>query len=677
MQYYNNILCVEAGWMIEAGVINKPNYDKLSRLGDIRVVRRGCRGCEALVDYESLPERFKRLIKAAVKDPHAAARENVLESYIEHSVEASAYYEDYTTADGRHLPAEKRREYYANAIVLEGIGRFTADRNARRRAMGAKTVRFWESVAETAQELDRTRYPHSLPSNARSLERKYKAYREDGYISMIHKTYISQNKNAAKVQDEYQTGVLVQLASDPRNLDNAQVARLYNMLAGQMGWKKITASTVGVWRDKLDDDIYARRHGATAYRNNKAMQVKRSAPTYPMYYWTLDGWDAELLYQTHENGRTILSSDITIVVVLDACLKYPIGYAIGTHENPTLIKAALRNAAQHTEELFGQMYRTAQLQSDNYSIKKMMPLYSQMGDKATPARAHNAKAKVIEPWFVRFNKKYCQMQLNWSGYGVKSRKELQPNSDFLNKLKYSFPDFEGVCRQLESFILIERNRLRDEYLRLWGEMPSENRFPLSYNQYLMLYGETTGQRSLLRGSGLAVTIRGVKRHYDCFDEEFRRHASVRWEVRYDPDNLSRAMAVNEDETLQFMLEEKYVQPMALIERKEGDYEELQRVMEFNRRHEAAIAGRLGEKLETATAFIDAHTPPDKRRLELLQKLMLCDSDGQHKDRRNEARLSVAHPAVLPEEESRHEIPDFNGNVFDAADDLTDELMDMY
>ena len=167
-----------------------------------------------------------------------------------------------------------------------------------------------------------------------------------------------------KIEEGEKESLLEMLINDPRCLDNAQVARLYNMMAEQMKWKKITAATVAVWRDKLDMMVYARRRGVTDFRNNKTMQVKRSAPTYPLYFWTMDGWDVELMYQESEKGCTTYHNRPTVVVVLDACCKYPIGYAIGTHETPELIQEALRDAAKHTEILFGQMYRTNQLQSD-------------------------------------------------------------------------------------------------------------------------------------------------------------------------------------------------------------------------------------------------------------------------------------------------------------------------
>lgn len=638
MQYYNNILSVEASWLLSHGIMSAECYRSLTRRNDIDVLRRGCRNTPALVAYESMPDRFRRKVDEIVKNPYDAARSNAVEGRIVHSAEASGFFDGYEIGDGRHLPVDKRREYYFDAIVLDAVHALIADRAAKRRALGGRTVRFWEEVAECVQELDHMRYPHALPANPRSLERKYKAYREGGYGSLIHKSYAAQNKNAAKVADDNQKSALAVLMGDPRNLDNEQVARIYNTLAEQMQWKKITASTVAVWRDKLDGELYARRHGAVAYRSQKAMQVKRSAPAYPLYYWTLDGWDAELLYQKQENGRTTYHNRPTVVFVLDACCKYPIGYAIGTHETPELIKEALRNAAKHTESLFGRMYRTAQLQSDNYAIKTLMPLYARMADKATPAQVKNAKAKIIEPWFRQFNKKYCQLQRNWSGFGVTSRKELQPNSDFLNKYRRDFPDFEGVCRQIIGFIEAERAELREKYVSLFDEMPQDKRFPLPYDQYLMLYGATTGRRSLLQGSGLNVTVGGVKRCYDCFDPEFRNHAGTRWEVRFDPNDTSRALAVNEDETLRFVLEEKHVQPMALIERKEGDYDQLRRVMDFNRAQEQRIAARLAEYGDNAAALLEAH---GSKELDTLQKLMLCDSRGQHKNQRNRERLRLA------------------------------------
>ncbi|HHT9079692.1 TPA: hypothetical protein ACT5CJ_002484, partial [Flavobacterium psychrophilum] len=70
--------------------------------------------------------------------------------------------------------------------------------------------------------------------------------------------------------------------------------------------------------------------------------------------------------------------------------KYPIGYAIGSHESPELIKEAMRNAINHTAELFGQRFNPRQLQSDNYQSKTLTPVYEACTKYYTPAKVKNA-----------------------------------------------------------------------------------------------------------------------------------------------------------------------------------------------------------------------------------------------------------------------------------------------
>lgn len=640
MRYYGNNLAVDASWLISNGVMTDGNYRKLTVRKDIRVVRRGCRGRGALVDYESLPERFKRKVDEIVKDPYKAAGVNMVEERIEPNVSAADYFDAFTVGDDRHLPSERRRQYYADAVVLDSIGRVMERRKAKRHALGHASTDFWESISDAVQALDTKRWPHKLPTNARSLERKWRRYKEEGYESLVHDTYKTQRLNAAKVETDEQVALMGKLLSDGRNLDNAQVSKLYNTVAGVMGWKAITAGTVGVWRDKLDYETIAGRRGGNVFNSTKAMQVRRKAPEFPLCYWTMDGWDVELMYKetaVNNKGHNVTSyyHRPTVIVVLDACCKYPIGYAIGTHETVGLNIEAMRNAALHTETLFGQMYRVGQLQSDHYGNGKMTPLYEAMSGVYTPARVGNAKSKVVEPYWKYLNKTYCQIKPNWSGFGVTSRKELQPSSDFANKHKGEFPDYAGVRAQVEAIIEAERREKRDAYMKCFEVMPFERRLTLPYDQYLMMYGETTGHRNLLQGSGLNVTINGIKRHYDCFDPHFREHASVRWEVRYDPIDLRRALAVNEDESLRFELEEKPTQPMAIADRQPGDYEQLRRVLDFNKGEAERMKALSMERDATVAELLGGRNAE----LDTLQKLLICDSDGQHKNERNKARLS--------------------------------------
>ncbi len=627
VEYYNNILTIEAGWLISNNVFSESNYLKLQQREKIQVLRRACYGTPALVAYDSMPDRFKRkVVEILKKNPYEIVKIKQLQIEIEHSAEASEFFEDYKLADGRKLPTKTRHEYYINAIVFDAIDKMISSKKGFRSSLGGKATRKWEQISEGVQELDRKIYPHTLPANDRRLEAKFKKYKKEGYESLIHKNFL--NINARKVINVRES-LMRELLADPRNLDDTQIMRLYNIVAEEMRWSKITRNTVAQWREKLEPIIYAGRHGSSAFRNNKSMQVKRSAPTAPLYFWTMDGWDAELLYQgENQKGTTVYHLRPTIVVILDAFMNYPIGYAIGTHETPELIKEALRNAERHTIELFGEMYRPHQIQSDNYSIKKMMPYYTALADKVTPARVRNAKSKVIERWFGTFNKEYCQMQMNWSGFGITSNKNKQPNVEFLNKYKKNFPDFEGVCRQLANGIEWKREQLKAEFVEKFN-LKSTKKIEMPKDRYLLHFGETTGNKIMMRGAGLLPTIKGQKRAYDCFDMSFRKHSSTRWQVMYDPNDMSEVLAINEDGSLQYVLEEKYVQPMALIDRKEGDAEELEKVQRFNKQLEEHITEqRAISGNETRQLF---ENNPHLLQHETLKKLMIVDSEGQHKN----------------------------------------------
>lgn len=651
-EYYNNTLTVSARNLIDNGIMSEDNYRKMTTRKVIRVVRRGCLNTPALIDYNSLPERFRKVMELEFGDPTKKALSNVLEQYIIQDTKAIEFYSSYEVEPDRYLPQDVITEYYTNAIVLNAIHQYLNKNKTMRKALGGQTTGQWHNINQIVLDLDRSKYPHTLPTNDRCLYNRYKLYMKVGLECLIHKNY--SNKNSAKVADEKQQALLVELLAHPLNWDNEQVAFQYNLASKAFDWKPITAAAVAVWRKKNEAVIYAGRRGATAFRNTVSMQVKRSAPTAPLYYWTIDGWDAELLFQKFENGKTTYHHRPTIVIVLDAFNKYPIGYAIGTHETPELITAALQNAIRHTQELFGQKYRSHQIQSDHYAMAKMSPIYDAIAHHSTPARVKNAKAKIIEPYFKSINKKYCQMQGNWAGFGITSNKESQANGEWLNKFKKHFPNYDGVCEQLVTIIEKERSEKREAMLSTWQSLPEDDKLTMSQESYLMTFGSKTKHRNMMEGTGLNITINGVKRSYDCFDLSWRNHAHVRWEVRFDPEDLSRVMAVNEDQTLRYILEEKYIQPMALKDRKPGDGAQLQRVNDFNASLEKQVTDIRAKNIEQM-ADIMTVIP----QLDTLNKLMITDSKGQHKNNRNENRK----PAIKQIKKNAEDVESGEFNIY--------------
>lgn len=642
METVNGTVCISHA-ELTGRIITTSNLNALVRKGQVNQVRKGGNGRTALYAVDSLPLKWRTEVYRRYPDLQERAESKEFVDTIEPDAKALDFFQTYKLADGRCLPDDKVLEYASNAAVMNAFRRCWEAHVSKRKRTGKKAVaakEFWGRAAAALPRLADS-FPHSLPGSARRLQMKFQEYLQQGYVCFISGKYL--NGNAAKVADEQQEQVLTALLSHHNNLPDTLVCEGYNRFAEAKGWKPITAGAVAVWREKLGTVIRAGRLGVANFRNNVTMQVKRSRPTTPFLMWSLDGWTVELLYQTTRTDKkghnvTTYTNRLTMVVVLDVFNNYPMGYAIGTHESPALIKEALRDAARHSRELTGEMLRATQVQSDRYAIKTMHDLYAVMGGKVTPAQAHNAKAKPVEPYFNYLNTHYCIRCNNWSGFGITSNPKRQPNSDALNRMRHSFPDEAGLRAQINEMMRLERMAKHEELMAGYAKLRPENRLPLSRETYLLNFGVETGFKNVLEGCGLRPTILGVKRDYDCFDLSFREYAAERWTVKYDPDDLSTVLAVNEAGTRRFMLEEKYVQPMALADRREGDAAQLERVRNYNKQLETHTAERMALAYRTTQQLIES-TPALRGSIE--DRLLITDSRGQHKDRRSQKRLTAA------------------------------------
>lgn len=655
METINGTICISHA-ELTGRIITTANLNALVRKNQVKQMRKGGNGRTALYAVESLPLKWRTEVYKRYPDLQEQADSREFIDTVEPDGKALSFYQDYKLSDGRNLPDDKVLEYASNAAIMNAFRRRWEAHVSKRQRSGKRTTlakEFWSRAAAALPRLA-DHFPHSLPGSPRRLQMKFAEYVSSGYECFISGKFL--NGNAGKVLTDEQTGYLATLISNPNNVQDTVVAKFYNAKARMLEWKEITAAAVGVWREKLQLEAAAGRLGVTSFRANKTMQVKRSRPTAPFLMCSLDGWTVELLYQktrTDKKGHnvTTYTNRLTIVVVLDPCVDYPMGYAVGDHECPELIKAALRNAAIHSREITGEMLRYNQVQSDRYAIKSMTELYAVLGDKVIPAQAHNAKAKPVEPYFNHLNTTYCQLCPNWSGFGVTTNPKRQPNSEALNKRRHSFPDEAGLRAQIDEMMRLERQQKIGKLMEKLANLKPEHRLPMSREMYLLNFGAETGFKNVLEGCGLRPTILGMKRDYDCFDLTFRDHASERWTVKYDPDDLHEVLAVSEDGTRRYMLEEKYVQPMALADRKPGDAEQLQRVHDYNKALEAETGRRLADHFEDARRVIERAaelpihgTPALGACIE--DRLLLTDSRGQHKDNRSRKRLAAADIEAL-------------------------------
>lgn len=686
---FNNRVCVFANELIafnpktkvgsERGFISESNYYKMKSKKQIIVLQRSTPDMSAIVDYETMRSDIKQQYDLLNGDPRATlatqSQKSLLEEAIVFSNDAFEFYTTkYRYDGGKKLPDAKIDEYTLNVRVLEAILYLRDEHRKDVIGTSGPRVNMWKKLCTLSNDLLTLRdphgkplFPHTLPQNAASLKRKCQEYedacrisREEGYRYLIHKNF--GNKSAAVVKDEESEAILHKLISLHNNLNSVQIMEEYNKVAEILDKPLINSPvTVDNYKKKMELTTMQGRKGKKVVANTRKMQIHREAPTQALTYWTLDGWTVELLYQKKvakdkkANGEekrymmTTYTNRKTIVVVLDACCKYPVGYAIGDHESPALIREALRNAVRHTKELFGDRYKPLQLQSDNYQKGVMVPFYQAMTKYYTPAALGNAKSKIIEPYFKYLNVQHCQKQGNWSGFGITSDQDNQPNMEVINANRHLIPDEETLMGQIEAMMMKERAMKIKDFMAAWEQTEEARKLPFCDEEYLLLMGETTGRTNHINGDGLRLEMQGERINYDTFDISLREHYNEDWIVRYDPEDMSRILISNavrkglkdagkEIGTLRYMMQKCMKAPMALADQKPEHFEYRNRVKGFNE--------ELQQHIDDKVASVDGHIKNLQQRIPelinntLLDRYLITDSRGQHKDARSKMRDEV-------------------------------------
>lgn len=533
---------------------------------------------KVLVEFEPLRAKDKERLLLHFGSPYEYIAKEPLRKLVVPDVTAEVYYKDYRYDGGKVLPFEHQVKYTNAASFLNMLIRVTADKRVIKKELNLTLDQFWNQVADLIKS-----DAIELPTSYRRLLAKIDDYKTNGYESLIDWRF--GNKLSARIgKSEFgfspdielkQHAFIRKAASMHQNFDAQQVADIVNVIFEKKGWCAVSRSTVYNLMRKNEHLTTAGSAGKREYNNRIAMQHIRSRPKHPLYYLTLDGWTAELLYQegNNYNGRLV------VVVVLDAFNNYPVGWAIGARENTDLIREANRNAAMHIKELFGDHYQPRQLQSDHYGLKNLTPFYQAMAHLHTPAAVGNAKSKIIEPYFKYINKKYCQFLPNWSGFNITSKKSNQPNVEFLDKIKKNFPTKQGVALQINDIFLHEQSLKQAEYCASFNECTDH--LIMNRMDRLMVYGRAHKFTNTITGAGLQISLNGNRMVYDSFNPQFRELQHYTWQVIYDENDLSAILAISSDGKYKFVLEEKHRLPMDVHSATAEDNNYRSRIHAFN------------------------------------------------------------------------------------------------
>lgn len=638
----DRIFCVTISELINCGVTQNYVFVALQfqRQGKHTCWPHHKEGKTIYLHYDGLKEEYKARIRATLldnltpeewynKNGRVIEISNRLAPYVVILPSDNRFFDTATYKNGEKLSLSAQQEARQACAWLSLLSSLKTKEDVKK--LGYKNVAaLYADVIFLIKEKG-----IQLPAVYCKLREKIREYEKRGPECCIDQRGQS-NKNGAKVFTEEQVSLLRGICSRGASYNAQQIADLYNMMAVTKGWDKISRRSALNYLNEYHLIVKAGRDGSEAFRNKISMQVRRKRPTEALSFWTLDGWTVELYYQKPIKGpdgkvtQTYMNR-LTVVVVLDTTCDYPVGFAIGESESVNLIHAAVKNAIDHCHETFGgEYYRPYQIQSDHYGIKSMGTIYRDIAEYFTPARVKNAKAKVIERYFLGLNREYCQKifgNSNFSGFGITSKKQSQPNIDMLNFNKRNFPDKEGCMRQIEWIMAQERNKKRGTWLEAWERMPAEDRLIMDRETYLLRFGSRNDRTKRLEAGCFNPHILGEERFYDSFDLDFRKNPLQSWTVIYDEKDLSTILVTDETEKRRFLLEAIHEQPMSLRDRKPGDFEALRKVDEFNKQVlEKHVVDTGVKDMENITRLLE-----QSKELEGKQAYtMLTDSRSQHK-----------------------------------------------
>lgn len=210
-------------------ILSKHQYDKLNSRKQINNLQLGGNGREGLIEYDSLPEKYRRKIEAIHGDPHQNTKKTGLEALIIADKEAADYYSNFELTDGRPLPSENQLEYRVNAEILNALNKMEHLRTSKRKTLAGSTKGIWQSLVEEVNTLDLSEYKHTLPTHSRRLKDKYKKYLKNGYRALIHKGFC--NDNSRKVTASLES-LILSLYALPNKPYSSSVHDMYLQFIG-------------------------------------------------------------------------------------------------------------------------------------------------------------------------------------------------------------------------------------------------------------------------------------------------------------------------------------------------------------------------------------------------------------------------------------------------------------
>lgn len=625
MEYYNKILCVTFAELTGGrDPVMKANTLKCNvQRCNIACARRGGgEGTQALYVWSSIPEKYRRRFVATYGDPEEKMREAMTKASIKIDAKAREYYEAYTYMDKdgqeRHLTEKMIEEYTINASVLGELEKMAARRQAIRSSLNAPMSGAWDLILDSSERM-RESYGHTLPGTLARLKTRLKAWKADGYQSVVSGKL--GNSSALKITGDFLKLIVALKRSKVPVYTDAQLFEKANEIAEERGWKPIRSlSGMKKWLNSpsVEPLWYDAVYGEQAARQRYGRKHKTALPTRRDTLWYGDGTKLNLYYRD-EQGKVRTTQ---VYEVIDAMSEVLLGYCISDTEDYEAQYHAYRMAIQKSghkpyEIVYDNQGGHKKLDSDGF-IGKICRVHR-------PTQPYNGESKTIESVFGRFQAQVLHKDWRFTGQNVTAKKaSSRPNVEFIEANKDSLYTLE----ELKDAYAAARKEWNEgvhpatgeRRIDMYEKSVNEETQEVTLHDMVDMFWVFTKRMATFTDQGLQVTIKGEKRQYEVCsspgvpDHEWRRkHTYERFIVAYDPYDFAsiRLYAKGTDGSLRF---ERTAEPYILIHRALQDQQGTDDAKFIRQEQEANLQDRIERTVAGRTIAAEHGTDAEQQGL---------------------------------------------------------------
>lgn len=306
-----------------AAGLTKPMFERDSRNGDLSIVRRGLNG-NTIIDVRSI-RRPERIAAIEAKFGPIEQSEQAALYQAKPDTEARVWYTAYRKADGTPLEARLIEQYTNRASLLEALKRGLETQRAERARVGKKVkMGEWYQEAMSWYNGQREQYPCAEISNARSFERVFKAYCNEGYSSIVSKAIGKDNSRKVSVKTEnlivalWRTNgkpfkervweLYMEFVTGDRELYDKETGEVFRPDDFRHKGRTLELSQATVWaylsQVMNTTAVYADRNGNFAYQNTLRPKHMRKLGQYSLSKISMDDvalsrqtWDGKWVYK--------------------------------------------------------------------------------------------------------------------------------------------------------------------------------------------------------------------------------------------------------------------------------------------------------------------------------------------------------------------------------------------